>query len=200
MKTDTECAVCLGEVRFPAFTSCGHWFCSECILSVWERGDTSQPVLCPMDRAKVSSLVPSRLVLDSPGPSHPSSSLGPAASSSSSATMGEEEKLYASKFSAYNDRFSGRRGTMDRLTDARGLGAWLLRSSVVFRTLVFVSLAFAVCYLMLPRDLLPSSEYGMFIGSLDNIALVIVLLWALYGYIEYKRRKSVRDLELLVQR
>ena len=46
-----ECAVCLNERIDPCRTSCGHFFCEECLraaLKPWNRGR------CPLCRSKVS--------------------------------------------------------------------------------------------------------------------------------------------------
>ena len=46
-----ECSVCLNERVDPCRTSCGHFFCEECLraaLKPWNRGR------CPLCRSKVS--------------------------------------------------------------------------------------------------------------------------------------------------
>uniref|UniRef100_A0A667Z5Z9 RING-type domain-containing protein n=1 Tax=Myripristis murdjan TaxID=586833 RepID=A0A667Z5Z9_9TELE len=41
------CALCQEALRDPVSTSCGHWFCRQCITSDWEQSGSSGDSACP---------------------------------------------------------------------------------------------------------------------------------------------------------
>ncbi|XP_018529392.1 NLR family CARD domain-containing protein 3 isoform X10 [Lates calcarifer] len=41
------CALCQNVLKDPVSTSCGHWFCRECITSYWDQSGSSQDSCCP---------------------------------------------------------------------------------------------------------------------------------------------------------
>ncbi|XP_075939338.1 protein NLRC3-like isoform X3 [Anarhichas minor] len=41
------CALCQDVLRDPVSTSCGHWFCTQCITSYWDQSGTSGDYSCP---------------------------------------------------------------------------------------------------------------------------------------------------------
>ncbi|XP_029933076.1 protein NLRC3-like [Myripristis murdjan] len=41
------CALCQELLRDPVSTSCGHWFCRQCITSYWDQSDPSGDPACP---------------------------------------------------------------------------------------------------------------------------------------------------------
>ncbi|XP_068565220.1 protein NLRC3-like [Cebidichthys violaceus] len=41
------CALCQDVLRDPVSTSCGHWFCTQCITSYWDQSGTSGDSSCP---------------------------------------------------------------------------------------------------------------------------------------------------------
>ena len=41
------CASCQEVVKDPVSTSCGHWFCRQCITSYWDQSDSSGDFSCP---------------------------------------------------------------------------------------------------------------------------------------------------------
>ncbi|KAM6907991.1 NLR family CARD domain-containing protein 3-like isoform 2-T2 [Lycodopsis pacificus] len=43
----TCCALCQDVLRDPVSTSCGHWFCTQCITSYWDQSGTSADSSCP---------------------------------------------------------------------------------------------------------------------------------------------------------
>lgn len=57
---DLDCPICLEQLKCPLETSCGHSFCSQCILHYWETLPNGSPYKCPMDRNIVSFIIPSR--------------------------------------------------------------------------------------------------------------------------------------------
>ncbi|XP_033978449.1 protein NLRC3-like, partial [Trematomus bernacchii] len=43
----SSCALCQDVLKDPVSTSCGHWFCRQCITSYWEQGPPSGDSCCP---------------------------------------------------------------------------------------------------------------------------------------------------------
>ncbi|XP_071387724.1 NACHT, LRR and PYD domains-containing protein 12-like [Centroberyx affinis] len=41
------CALCQEDLRDPVSTSCGHWFCRQCITSCWDQSGSSGNPVCP---------------------------------------------------------------------------------------------------------------------------------------------------------
>uniref|UniRef100_UPI003AAAACD4 protein NLRC3-like n=1 Tax=Centroberyx gerrardi TaxID=166262 RepID=UPI003AAAACD4 len=41
------CALCQEDLRDPVSTSCGHWFCRQCITSYWDQSGSSGDSACP---------------------------------------------------------------------------------------------------------------------------------------------------------
>uniref|UniRef100_A0A3P9P5X6 RING-type domain-containing protein n=1 Tax=Poecilia reticulata TaxID=8081 RepID=A0A3P9P5X6_POERE len=41
------CALCQEVLVDPVSTSCGHWFCRQCIRSYWDQSAPSGPSFCP---------------------------------------------------------------------------------------------------------------------------------------------------------
>ncbi|KAM6906171.1 NLR family CARD domain-containing protein 3-like isoform 1-T1 [Lycodopsis pacificus] len=46
------CALCQDVLRDPVSTSCGHWFCTQCITSYWDQSGTSADSSCPQCGAR----------------------------------------------------------------------------------------------------------------------------------------------------
>lgn len=55
------CPICLEQLKCPLETSCGHSFCTQCLLHYWETLPSESARKCPLDRNIVSFLIPSRL-------------------------------------------------------------------------------------------------------------------------------------------
>ena len=41
------CSLCQDVLKDPVSTSCGHWFCRQCITSYWDQSDSSGDSSCP---------------------------------------------------------------------------------------------------------------------------------------------------------
>jgi rubrerythrin len=50
-KEPHECTVCMEVMKDPLITSCGHWFCGECVTGVLD----SQLLMCPICRARTTN-------------------------------------------------------------------------------------------------------------------------------------------------
>ncbi|CAD5196686.1 unnamed protein product [Musa acuminata subsp. malaccensis] len=55
---DDTCSICLGSFTHPCQANCSHWFCGECILSVWHHGSIFQQCKCPICRCFINLLKP----------------------------------------------------------------------------------------------------------------------------------------------
>ncbi|XP_051117967.1 uncharacterized protein LOC127242460 isoform X2 [Andrographis paniculata] len=64
---DDCCPICFDEFRFPCRTSCGHWFCSNCIWELWRYSTSVKPCKCPMCNCVVAKLVLDSSVLSQTG-------------------------------------------------------------------------------------------------------------------------------------
>ena len=53
-----ECPICLGHCEWSCSTLCGHFFCTECLLTYWRGRATSSPLSCPMCRTLIRLLIP----------------------------------------------------------------------------------------------------------------------------------------------
>lgn len=57
--TDTNsCPICLDSLSQACETSCGHKYCTSCLLSFWESLPASSTKTCPLDRQLVSFVIP----------------------------------------------------------------------------------------------------------------------------------------------
>uniref|UniRef100_A0A4W6CP29 RING-type domain-containing protein n=1 Tax=Lates calcarifer TaxID=8187 RepID=A0A4W6CP29_LATCA len=41
------CSLCQDVLKDPVSTSCGHWFCRQCITSYWDQSGSSGDSSCP---------------------------------------------------------------------------------------------------------------------------------------------------------
>ncbi|XP_071058593.1 protein NLRC3-like isoform X1 [Pseudochaenichthys georgianus] len=51
----SSCALCQDVLKDPVSTSCGHWFCRQCIASYWEQRPPSVDPCCPQCRERCST-------------------------------------------------------------------------------------------------------------------------------------------------
>uniref|UniRef100_A0A8C9YL38 RING-type domain-containing protein n=1 Tax=Sander lucioperca TaxID=283035 RepID=A0A8C9YL38_SANLU len=53
------CALCQDVLKDPVSTSCGHWFCRQCITSYWDQSASSGDSCCPQcgERSRTSKTV-----------------------------------------------------------------------------------------------------------------------------------------------
>ncbi|XP_034003991.1 zinc-binding protein A33-like [Trematomus bernacchii] len=57
----SSCALCQDVLKDPISTSCGHWFCRQCIASSWEQGPPSGYSSCPQCGERCSIVQSKRL-------------------------------------------------------------------------------------------------------------------------------------------
>ncbi|KAA8545506.1 hypothetical protein F0562_020290 [Nyssa sinensis] len=55
---DDCCPICFGNFTIPCKTSCGHWFCGNCILQYWNYGAALQRCKCPICTSLINKLTP----------------------------------------------------------------------------------------------------------------------------------------------
>uniref|UniRef100_A0A3Q1IX36 NACHT domain-containing protein n=1 Tax=Anabas testudineus TaxID=64144 RepID=A0A3Q1IX36_ANATE len=48
----SHCALCEDVLKDPVSTSCGHWFCRQCITSYWDQSGSSGDSSCPQSRKR----------------------------------------------------------------------------------------------------------------------------------------------------
>ncbi|KAL1566558.1 RING-type E3 ubiquitin transferase [Salvia divinorum] len=64
---DDCCPICFDDFNFPSKTSCGHWFCSGCILELWRYRPDSKQCKCPICGCLILNLVMQSSILIQPG-------------------------------------------------------------------------------------------------------------------------------------
>ncbi|KAG6412423.1 hypothetical protein SASPL_125101 [Salvia splendens] len=64
---DDCCAICFDDFNLPSKTSCGHWFCSGCILELWRYRPDSKQCKCPICGCLILNLVMQSSMLIQPG-------------------------------------------------------------------------------------------------------------------------------------
>jgi len=56
--TNDRCSICHENFQLPCQANCSHWFCSNCIMQVWQYTSSLQPCKCPLCRRPINLLVP----------------------------------------------------------------------------------------------------------------------------------------------
>eukprot|EP00826_Nyctotherus_ovalis_P035982 TRINITY_DN3143_c0_g3_i1.p3 TRINITY_DN3143_c0_g3~~TRINITY_DN3143_c0_g3_i1.p3 ORF type:complete len:121 (-),score=11.78 TRINITY_DN3143_c0_g3_i1:342-704(-) len=51
--SDERCVICLGQIQYPIQTCCGHVFCANCILRMWE-SENHRQLSCPLCRRTIT--------------------------------------------------------------------------------------------------------------------------------------------------
>jgi len=51
--SDERCSICLDQAQYPVQTCCGHLFCANCILKLWE-SENEQQLKCPNCRRLIT--------------------------------------------------------------------------------------------------------------------------------------------------
>uniref|UniRef100_A0A4W6FIG8 RING-type domain-containing protein n=1 Tax=Lates calcarifer TaxID=8187 RepID=A0A4W6FIG8_LATCA len=49
------CSLCQDVLKDPVSTSCGHWFCRQCITSDWDQSGSSGDSSCPQCGQKIQT-------------------------------------------------------------------------------------------------------------------------------------------------
>ncbi|CAN1133525.1 E3 ubiquitin-protein ligase RNF170 [Linum perenne] len=55
---DDCCPICFGEFSVACKANCGHWYCGNCILQLWNYSSASRPCKCPMCSSSITNLTP----------------------------------------------------------------------------------------------------------------------------------------------
>ncbi|PIN18994.1 hypothetical protein CDL12_08332 [Handroanthus impetiginosus] len=61
---DDYCPICFGDFTVPCKANCGHWFCGNCILQLWEYRSRPRPCKCPLCSSAIYKLVPQVSAVD----------------------------------------------------------------------------------------------------------------------------------------
>jgi len=148
-------------------TSCGHAFCGPCLLTLWNR-NKEIPISCPIDRSTVSILIPSYTLR---------------------AAVTAINKVINpncdTEIQQYNQKFSNApRTLLNTMTEDITLIRRAVRESLLYKIMVYVTIAFVVLYFLMPYDLIPDTSI---IGFIDDIALVIGGIIVLFWFAEWYR-------------
>ncbi|THU56372.1 hypothetical protein C4D60_Mb11t16580 [Musa balbisiana] len=160
---DDTCSICLGSFTHPCQANCSHWFCGECILSVWHHGSIFQQCKCPICRCFINLLKPT----------------------DASVQEGKDRKAnqVLKSIKKYNRSFGGEPSNlMQKLQDLpffiRRLATELMDPRrplpSVFRAHITFALSLSAMYVLSPVDMLPEDVYGV-VGLLDDLLVLLVV-------------------------
>lgn len=53
---DDCCSICMGDFTIPCRSNCGHWFCANCVIVLWDHTGADQPCKCPLCTRPINHL------------------------------------------------------------------------------------------------------------------------------------------------
>lgn len=156
------CSICHGNFHLPSQANCSHWFCSNCILQVWNHGPALQPCKCPLCRRQITLLIPGE--------------------ASSRLRHNAEVSEILQKVETYNRLFGERSNDLvQRMQDLPFLLRRLLRDimdpqrslPLVIRARVYLAAILSTIYVLSPVDIIPEGVLGI-IGLLDDLIILFI--------------------------
>ncbi|CAI9112622.1 OLC1v1013095C4 [Oldenlandia corymbosa var. corymbosa] len=138
------CSICHANFHLPSQANCSHWYCSNCILQVWNHGPALQPCKCPLCRRPITLLIPSE--------------------STSRQLDNAEVSEILQRIQSYNRVFGERsEGLVQRVQDLPFLLRRLLRDimdpqrsiPLVIRARVYLAAFLSAIYVLSPIDIIP---------------------------------------------
>nr|XP_018676441.1 PREDICTED: E3 ubiquitin-protein ligase RNF170-like isoform X2 [Musa acuminata subsp. malaccensis] len=165
---DDTCSICLGSFTHPCQANCSHWFCGECILSVWHHGSIFQQCKCPICRCFINLLKPT----------------------DASVQEGKDRKAnqVLKTIKKYNRSFGGEPSNL--MQKLQNLPFFIRRLAMVlmdprrplpslFRAHITFALSLSAMYVLSPVDLLPEDVYGV-VGLLDDLLVLLPNLQVIF--------------------
>ncbi|KAF2356632.1 Zinc finger C3HC4 RING-type [Trinorchestia longiramus] len=164
----SECPICMDRVRYGAETNCGHLFCCDCILRVWEENVNRMAcITCPYCRQDVKMLL---------------CCYSSTECSSRSGAVTEEREQNTRRLNNYNRLHSQDSSYWEHVrelpTVLRHVWAELFTWNglqLFYRVRVVLCFLVGLLYAISPFDLLPEAMLGI-IGLLDDVMVVGFLL------------------------
>ncbi|CAI9112623.1 OLC1v1013095C1 [Oldenlandia corymbosa var. corymbosa] len=156
------CSICHANFHLPSQANCSHWYCSNCILQVWNHGPALQPCKCPLCRRPITLLIPSE--------------------STSRQLDNAEVSEILQRIQSYNRVFGERsEGLVQRVQDLPFLLRRLLRDimdpqrsiPLVIRARVYLAAFLSAIYVLSPIDIIPEGVMGL-IGLLDDFLIMFM--------------------------
>eukprot|EP00245_Coleochaete_scutata_P002907 TRINITY_DN1414_c0_g1_i1.p1 TRINITY_DN1414_c0_g1~~TRINITY_DN1414_c0_g1_i1.p1 ORF type:complete len:259 (-),score=11.18 TRINITY_DN1414_c0_g1_i1:36-812(-) len=144
------CCICHDSFTLPCQANCGHWFCGDCIMSVWAYGRATPACACPMCRRTITLLIPC---------------LSPPVDGSGAIPEDQQETLR--KVLRYNRLYGGGPVSIwQRIRDAPLLlrrMAYELRDPhralrLLYNVRVLLCIAAVLLYVLSPLDILPEGD------------------------------------------
>ena len=170
---NVECPICLELPQLRTTTTCGHRFCSACIIRYWQEGNhNNESMQCPTCRQRVTLLVPEF-------------------EETSSGNMAEnrEARRQLARIAQYNAQHGSIEAAtwMEWLVSApillsrllqrlrrRPLATTLNLAVLLIRLRRAVPFISGVMYILSPIDLIPEALFGVF-GLFDDIIVLICI-------------------------
>eukprot|EP01112_Ceratiomyxa_fruticulosa_P010563 TRINITY_DN2804_c0_g2_i1.p1 TRINITY_DN2804_c0_g2~~TRINITY_DN2804_c0_g2_i1.p1 ORF type:complete len:194 (-),score=14.06 TRINITY_DN2804_c0_g2_i1:31-612(-) len=176
-----DCPICLEVCEDACTTSCGHLFCTKCILDFWESKGKTHRVKCPIDRREVAMIIPNHVLRR-----EVDTQLG------RDTTDSERRRQNDARIDEYNNIHSYSQSTVARVRDDIVLARTAFRSSSFFRLLIQFTFVFVFFYFFLPYDVIPDSM-GIF-GYLDDMFIILAGFWVVFYASEWYRDKLLREI------
>eukprot|EP01089_Gocevia_fonbrunei_P003251 TRINITY_DN1316_c0_g3_i1.p1 TRINITY_DN1316_c0_g3~~TRINITY_DN1316_c0_g3_i1.p1 ORF type:complete len:194 (-),score=16.01 TRINITY_DN1316_c0_g3_i1:19-600(-) len=178
-----ECPLCLELLVAACETSCGHAFCAPCIVGVWKSSNRSHKIVCPVDRREVSMLIPSWTIR------------GEVEAKRSPNTKGFSQYLTDREYDVQIDEYNTAYASMSRPAKYQFQEHMILlrrvwrESNTGYKVFLIGLALLGAIYFLYPTDLIPDA-YGL-IGFADDIFVIAAILWVVYLFVEWYRRKLV---------
>uniref|UniRef100_A0A5B6ZI29 RING-type domain-containing protein n=1 Tax=Davidia involucrata TaxID=16924 RepID=A0A5B6ZI29_DAVIN len=161
---DDCCPICFGSFTIACKTSCGHWFCGNCILQYWNYSAALQRCKCPICMCLINKLTPE-----------------------ASLTLRQEEEVIEvlKNIKRYNRLFVG---------GAHGLILKVLQSPLVIRRMFqglmdpdrfrfnyyimrYFALLLSILYEINNFEFIPLAAVEQDVWGLEDCSIVVLLLW-----------------------
>ncbi|CAN6998245.1 unnamed protein product [Brassica oleracea var. botrytis] len=158
-----KCSICHAHFTAPCQANCSHWFCGNCIMTVWRyNNSTLRPCKCPLCRRPISLIVPSEDTTQDRNDS----------------TVAEVLR----NLETYNRLFGGGSiSLVQRMQDLPFLLQRLLWEMMdpqrtfllIIKARVYIAMILSAIYIISPIDIIPEGVLGI-VGLLDDLLIVLI--------------------------